>query len=336
VSGRGAAPRLLLILLFAGSLLRAPGPAEAQAARQRLYLNPENPRPGDPITIAVGAESGPGTAALLTNSGRQLAGASFFAVEEDGKTLFMAAVLAVPATAQPGFAVLAVRGAAGAVIEIPLVIRERDFNSEEIELNENLTGIRTAPDPRKTAESQRLWAILNRTGSEIYYRGSFSPPVSSTRRTSFFGDRRIFKYSNGKSDASIHAGVDYGVPSGTEVKACGAGKVVLAGFRIVTGNSVVLEHLPGVYSLYYHLDKIEVSEGAIVETGALLGRSGATGLATGPHLHWEIRVSGENTDPDDFLGRSILDKDAILTKIENVQAQPGIQGFPILPNEERR
>jgi murein DD-endopeptidase MepM/ murein hydrolase activator NlpD len=107
------------------------------------------------------------------------------------------------------------------------------------------------------------------------------------------------------------------VPTGTEVRACGPGKVVLAGFRIVTGNSVVLEHLPGVYSLYYHLDKIEVSEGSMVDAGTVLGLSGATGLATGPHLHWEIRVSGENTDPDAFLGRPILDKDAILAKIGN-------------------
>jgi hypothetical protein len=150
--GRVFMPRLLAILLFAGSLLRGPGPAEAQSVR--CYLNPENPRPGEPITVAVGAESGPGTAVLLANSGGQLAAASFFAVrEEEGKPLFMAAVLAVPATAQPGFALLAVRSAAGTLVEIPLVIRERDFISEEIALNETLTGIRTAPDPQKSAES---------------------------------------------------------------------------------------------------------------------------------------------------------------------------------------
>jgi murein DD-endopeptidase MepM/ murein hydrolase activator NlpD len=227
----------------------------------------------------------------------------------------MAAVLAVPATARPGAAVINVESATGIVSEIPLHIGERAFVSEVIELNEILTGIRTDPDPQKTTESNQLWAILNSTGSEIYCLGNFSPPVTSTRRTSFFGDRRVFKYSNGKNDTSIHAGVDYGVPKGTPVNACGPGKVVLARFRIVTGNSVIIEHLPGVYSLYYHLDKIEVNEGAMIGVGALLGLSGATGLATGPHLHWEIRVSGENTDPDAFIARPILDKDAILGKI---------------------
>jgi murein DD-endopeptidase MepM/ murein hydrolase activator NlpD len=139
--------------------------------------------------------------------------------------------------------------------------------------------------------------------------------VASTRRTSFFGDRRVFKYANGNEDTSIHAGVDYGVPTGTPVSACGPGRVVLARNRIVTGNSVVLEHLPGVYSLYYHLDSIAVNEGVMVDAGTLLGRAGATGLATGPHLHWEIRVAGENTDPDILMARPLLDKDAILAKI---------------------
>ncbi|MDR1588431.1 MAG: M23 family metallopeptidase [Treponema sp.] len=312
-------PHLLIILFFTGSSLFGPGPAMAQSSRPRYYVIPENPRPGEPITVAVGAEGGPRAAALLSNSGRRLAGALFFTVQaKDGGRPFMAAVLAAPAAAPPGFAVINIEGDRGTILEIPLVIRERDFSSEEIALDETLTGLRTAPDPQKTAEAEQLWAILRRTGGDVYCCGSFSPPVSSTRRTGFFGDRRVFKYSNGKSDASIHAGIDYGVPSGTEVKACAGGKVVLARFRIVTGNSVVIEHLPGVYSLYYHLNKIEVSEGSMVDTGTLLGRSGATGLATGPHLHWEIRVSGENADPDAFIARPILDKDAILAKIGDI------------------
>jgi murein DD-endopeptidase MepM/ murein hydrolase activator NlpD len=228
--------------------------------------------------------------------------------------------LTVPSTARPGPALIRVEGSPGIIAEIPLTIADRAFASEEIELNQTLTEIRTAPDPQKTAESEQLWAVLSRTGADIYCAGVFIPPVSSTRRTSFFGDRRVFKYAGGKQDASIHGGVDYGVPRGTPVFACGPGKVVLARSRIVTGNSVVLEHLPGVYSLYYHLDSIAVAEGTVVNAGDPLGLSGATGLATGPHLHWEIRVSGENTDPDAFIARPILDTDAILAKMEVVDS----------------
>ena len=115
---------------------------------------------------------------------------------------------------------------------------------------------------------------------------------------------------------SIHTGIDYGVPKGAAVRACASGKVALARSRIVTGNSVVLEHLPGVYSLSYHLDSIKVSKGDLVDAGVLLGLSGATGLATGPHLHWEIRVSGEYSDPDAFMRRAVLDKDEILSNLK--------------------
>jgi murein DD-endopeptidase MepM/ murein hydrolase activator NlpD len=227
--------------------------------------------------------------------------------------------LTVPATARTGRAVIAIEGDAGIIVEIPLNIAGREFISEVIELNAALSSIRADPDPRKDAEANHLWSIISRTTSDTigssFYFGAFRPPVESLRRTSFFGDRRVFKYSNGSSDVSIHAGIDYGVPTGTVVSACGSGKVVLARDRIVTGKSVVIEHLPGVFSLYYHLDKIEVAEGAMVETGALIGLSGATGLATGPHLHWEIRVFGENTDPDAFIARPILDKNAILSKM---------------------
>jgi murein DD-endopeptidase MepM/ murein hydrolase activator NlpD len=222
-------------------------------------------------------------------------------------------VLTVPCTAPSGTALIWVENGSGKIGEIQLIIEKRDFISEEIGLDQRNTDLRTQTDPQKTAEADMLWRIITRTGTEIYTSGPFSPPVKSTRRTSFFGDRRVFKYADGSKASSIHAGIDYGVPTGTQVHACGSGKVVLARSRIVTGNSVILEHMPGVYSLYYHLDRIQVREGMLIAAGTVLGQSGATGLATGPHLHWEIRVAGENTDPDAMVARPILDKEAILS-----------------------
>ena len=291
------------------------GLAVSAQAAVRYAVVPDDPRPGEPVTIGVSGGVGL-QSAVLSVGGKRLTKAAFFSVPaEGGKQGFMAAVLAVPATAQVGSAVIIIEDAVGAAVEIPLTIAGREFAAEVIELNAALTGIRTEPDPQKTAEAERLWSILNRTGEDAFHFDKFTPPVTSTRRTSFFGDRRVYKYSNGNTDTSIHAGIDYGVPTGTPVITCGRGKVVLARNRIVTGNSVIIEHLPGVYSLYYHLDKIEVTENFFVENGVRIGQSGATGLATGPHLHWEIRVSGENTDPDAFMARPILDKDAILSKL---------------------
>ncbi|MDR1174542.1 MAG: M23 family metallopeptidase [Treponema sp.] len=288
-----------------------------------LFLVPEAPRPGDPVTVILQGEQaqGEGLHAVLMRGQNRFSGAAFFDYDlGEGKTV-KTALLAVPSTVLPGEASIRVeRRNAGEeavfLAEKPLGIARRDFASETITLNEDLTRIRTEDDPRKTAEAEQVWAIFNRTGNSILAEGYFRVPVASTRRTSRFGDRRVFQYSNGKTGTSIHAGVDYGVPKGTRVDACAAGKVVLARSRIVTGNSVILEHLPGVYSLYYHLDSITCKEGQTLASGEELGLSGATGLATGPHLHWEIRVSGENADPDAFISRPVLDKKTILAIIK--------------------
>lgn len=275
--------------------------------------------PGEYTTIVyVGGENRPNRvrrANLYNAAGKKLAGAAFFRYELDeaGHTI-EAAFLAPPSTSAGGSAYIAFEEDGVEQGMIPFIIKKRDFTAETIPLDEGNTNIRTVPDPRKTAESQRLWAILSTTGSEVWAQGVFTTPVpANTRRSSFFGDRRVYKYSTGKTDTSVHAGIDYAVPRGTPVHACAAGKVALASPRIVTGNSIVLEHLPGIYSLYYHLDKIAVAEGALVKKGDLIGYSGSTGLSTGPHLHWEIRVSTENADPDAFCTRSALDRGAILS-----------------------
>jgi len=221
----------------------------------------------------------------------------------------------VPTTARPGPATIVLETGDGPVAEIPLEVAPRDFPSETIRLTPALTGIQRDMSPQRIAESEHLWAVLRAVGSETHFFCRFVRPVESTRRTSLFAARRVFVNADGSSSTSIHAGIDYGVPTGTPVFATGAGRVVLARDRIVSGKSVIIEHLPGVYSVYYHLDYIGVAEGETVETGEVLGLSGATGFATGPHLHWEVRVFGENTDPDAFVARPMLDRAAILGKL---------------------
>jgi murein DD-endopeptidase MepM/ murein hydrolase activator NlpD len=303
------------ILLFLFIIFILSVDAKAQFALKKYVVIPENPRPGEPVTIGTESDA---KSAILQRNGRQLSKTDFFYVTAaDGKPGFTAAVITIPSTIASGNSIIRVENKNGEFIEIPLKIAPREFSSEIIELNSALTGIRTDSSPQRENESNRLSAVLNTTGNQIYHTGMFIPPVTSSRRTSFFGDRRVFKYSNGTSDTSIHAGVDFGVPTGTRVTSCAAGKVVIATSRIVTGNTVVIEHAPGIYSLYYHLDRIEVREGAIIEAGILLGFSGSTGLATGPHLHWEVRVSAENTDPDFFVSHPIIDKDLIISKIFN-------------------
>lgn len=188
-------------------------------------------------------------------------------------------------------------------IELPIVMAEKEFVSETIPLNETNTAIKTNNSAERADQIKRLNAILDtRNFDAVYETSAFAAPTPATRRTSFFADRRVYAYNNGKSSTSLHYGIDYGIPTGNEVRSCGKGKVVMAEDRISTGWSVCVEHLPGLYSLYYHMSKLNVEVGQSVEKGDLLGLSGATGLATGPHLHWEVRLNMEAVSPDFFTG----------------------------------
>lgn len=185
---------------------------------------------------------------------------------------------------------------------LPSRLQMRSFPEEVLELDERNTNIKTDNSPERAAQIEKLNNILfTSMPSDIFSLKKFTTPTESQRYTAYCGDRRTYVYTNGKSSTSLHYGNDYGVPTGTEVRSCAAGKVVMAESRISTGWSVVVEHLPGLYSLYYHMSELSVKEGDMVNQGQLLGKSGATGLATGPHLHWEVRLNGSAVRPEFFL-----------------------------------
>src|SRR6202012_3622313 len=124
------------------------------------------------------------------------------------------------------------------------------------------------------------------------WHGDFRPPLKSPA-TDSFGTRRVF---NGKL-ASVHKGLDYHAAPGTPVYAANTGRVVLTRGLFYEGNCVVIDHGQQFMTIYMHLSRIEVTEGRKVEAHQLLGLSGATGRATGPHLHMAARWQGAYLDP---------------------------------------
>ena len=279
-------------------------------------------RPGEPFVVAAsGAGIPQGNTrmqAVLIKEDKQLNRGTFFYINAASRRgPVYTTIMAVPSTAGSGKAILRIEGNGRVIHTLEITIEPREFKTETLNITSAMTDILTAPDPEKTRQAEQMWAIWARTGNEIYTTGNFVMPVVSNYQTSIFGTRRTYVYPSGRSSTSIHAGVDWRAPTGTPITAPAPGKVMLAMLRITTGNTVVIEHMPGVYSLYYHMDKLSVSQGDVVQTGTLLGEAGATGFATGAHLHYEIRVSTENADPATFQGRTILDKDAILTILNN-------------------
>lgn len=144
---------------------------------------------------------------------------------------------------------------------------------------------------RITRDAAKLNTLLARVTPRIW-DGPFVAPVA-TPATSNFGTRSVF---NGQPRAP-HAGVDFSGSVGTPVVAPAAGRVVMAEDLFFTGNTVLIDHGLGLFSLLAHLSTMTVAEGDGVERGAPLGQVGATGRVTGPHLHWAIRFNGARVDP---------------------------------------
>lgn len=123
------------------------------------------------------------------------------------------------------------------------------------------------------------------------------PPVEESVLTSDFG----FRISPVSGQRKFHKGIDLAVPTGTKVSACKAGTVAETGFDSVYGNYIIIKHFGGLSSLYAHLSKISVEKNQKISKGREIGKSGSTGVSTGPHLHFELRKNGELKNPGDFI-----------------------------------
>ena len=146
------------------------------AAQIRHTVIPDSPRPGDSVTIGINV---PIKEALLFVNGRQAAKAAGFFVPADGRQAdFTAAILTIPSTAASGNAIIRLNNQSGTLIEIPIIIAEREFRSETIRLTPSLTSLVADPNPQRTVESERLWEILITNGNQVYHYGPFIPPVT--------------------------------------------------------------------------------------------------------------------------------------------------------------
>lgn len=151
------------------------------------------------------------------------------------------------------------------------------------------------------AEREKLEAVLAGASEERLWTGTFDLPLEGELRiTAPFGQRRSY---DGGPVSSYHTGYDCGADKGTEVLAPITGTVALAEPLQVRGQVVILDHGLGVFTGFWHLSRIDVSEGQLVGRGEVIGLVGNTGLSTGPHLHWEMRVLGVPVDALEWTQR---------------------------------
>ena len=152
-----------------------------------------------------------------------------------------------------------------------------------------------------------LKRIENELAVQIKAYRTFSPNTPSNLLldkpvngplSSKFGVRRFF---NGE-ERNPHAGLDFAVPAGTPVKTPAAGKVILIGNYFFNGNTVFVDHGQGFISMFCHLSKIDTQVGQQLARGAVVGKVGSTGRATGPHMHWNVSLNDARVDPAIFIG----------------------------------
>ena len=206
------------------------------------------------------------------------------------------AIVGVPLAAEPG-SILAVdidHGRKTASIRVGA----KTYREQHLTIPPERADLSTAELEQFERERERLSQLL-RTFSETAPATLHLLAPARGRRTGSFGSRR---YING-APRNPHSGLDIAAPAGTRVVAAAAGRTLDTGSYFFLGETVMLDHGQGLISLYAHLRRTDVATGAPVAAGAAIGEVGATGRATGPHLHFAVYLNGAAVDPAIFLSR---------------------------------
>lgn len=219
------------------------------------------------------------------------------------------AIVGLPLDAKPGahsVSIVRTDAADAATSTVPFTVKSKTYPVQKL----------TIPDKRKvepTAEDleriQREQVIIN--AARKHWSDSVPKSVSLAlpaqgRLSSRYGLRRVM---NGLPRAP-HTGLDLAVPTGTPIMSAAAGTVINTGDYFFAGNTVFVDHGQGFITMYCHLSDIIVKEGDVVTRGQPLGRSGATGRVTGPHLHWVAILNGAIVDPEYFLPPGVVSENA--------------------------
>jgi len=177
-----------------------------------------------------------------------------------------------------------------------LIVARRAFPTRRLKVDEAFVTPPAAEEERIAREAQLLESVWTAPPGERRWSAPFVRPVPQPANSAF-GTRSIF---NGKP-RNPHGGADFLSPNGTPVHAPNAGRVVVARELYFSGNTVVIDHGLGLFSMLAHLSAIDVREGDNVDVAEVIGRVGATGRVTGPHLHWAVRAGGARVDPLSIL-----------------------------------
>jgi murein DD-endopeptidase MepM/ murein hydrolase activator NlpD len=215
---------------------------------------------------------------------------------------YYTALVGADLEAKPGVMTLTVKGTTTSGTEhnsqVTLRIKPKSFKKESFSVASEFDQLSPETLERIRHDQEQFSSAFMRSTPERLWEGAFVLPISS-EVTSPFGYRRVI---NGTPRAP-HTGVDLKAALGTAVIAPNHGRVILVGDFFFSGQSVVLDHGGGLYTVYFHLAEYKVEMGVPVRKGDVIGLSGMSGRVTGPHLHWGARINGARVDPFELLNK---------------------------------
>jgi murein DD-endopeptidase MepM/ murein hydrolase activator NlpD len=248
----------------------------------QLEVSPKELYPGDAFSVRItGAETSQQIDAFIENRQIPLAGCGssciigIGVIDPDAKSDITTVVVHVGSKEMT--AVINVKEAEYPVQHIRLPDRQVTLGAEDLKRTK-----------KEAARLNEFWKLH----TDRLFDGEFILPLANPVAT-VYGARRIF---NNKT-VSIHGGIDIKGAEGEAIKASNRGRVVLAENLFFGGNTIIIDHGLGIYTIYMHLKQFEATPGQLVSKGDIIGLVGSTGRATGPHLHFGAKIMATNANP---------------------------------------
>jgi murein DD-endopeptidase MepM/ murein hydrolase activator NlpD len=309
--------RITLAALF----FMAAAPASSARPDPLISVEARALKPGELLLVTVDGNDAkkPPEASL---AGRPLA---FFAGPSTGTWLAFAG-LDIDFSTGPAALKAVMRAPGGKPVRKTLILEIADagFPVAAISVEQKFVTPDKSDAERAEAEAAKLHKLFAKTEEKRLFEGRFDSPIPGAA-TARFGERRVF---NGQARAP-HSGMDLKAALGRPVRAPAAGTVMLADALFFAGKTIILDHGLGLTTQYAHLSKFLVKPGDAVKKGQIIGRVGATGRVTGPHLHWALKFRNSRIDPFSLV---FLDLDAKLkARPEDPLARSAYCGLPDLP-----
>jgi murein DD-endopeptidase MepM/ murein hydrolase activator NlpD len=223
----------------------------------------------------------------------------FFREFRPGEPTGYIGLLGIDMQDDPGSYELAVevkQGEQAKQLSFNILVAKEKFAVEHLKLPKEKVDLDEKAVARWKAEQEQVKDALTENSRLKLWHSNFLEPVNG-KRTGIFGSVRIM---NGQP-RNPHNGEDIGAPLGADVAATNDGIVRITVDHIFSGKGVFVDHGLGFYSMYFHLSEILVKDGDLVTAGQIIGKVGATGRATGPHLHWGVKLNGARVNPYSLL-----------------------------------